>query len=69
MVFKVISAGMVIVFIASCAVQYNDPDPLTWVIAYGIAGVFSAIMVLGLVLGQVAGKYVQRAIGRHNQAL
>lgn len=53
MVFKVSSAGMVIVFIASCAVQYNDPDPFTWVIAYGIAGVFSAMAVAGRHTGLV----------------
>lgn len=53
MIFKVISAGMVIVFIASCAVQYNDPDPFTWVIAYGIAGVFSAMAVAGRFTGLV----------------
>ena len=43
MIWKVICGAMLIVFFASCAVQYNDPDPWTWIIAYGIAGVFTAL--------------------------
>jgi len=47
MAFKALCGGMMVVFLASCAVQYNDPDPATWVIAYGIAGVFTAFALAG----------------------
>jgi hypothetical protein len=38
---------MIGMFIASCAVQYNDPDPIRWVTAYGLAGVFSGLALAG----------------------
>lgn len=47
MAFKALCAGMVVVFLASCAVQYNDPDPFVWIIAYGIAGVFTGFAFAG----------------------
>jgi len=46
-IFKVINAGMILVFLASCIVQYNDPDPWVWVTAYGIAGVFTVLALAG----------------------
>ncbi len=33
---------MFIIFLMCCAVQYNDPDPLTWIALYGYAAVFTA---------------------------
>ena len=47
MVFKSICGGMVVLFLASCAVQYNDPDPWTWITAYGIAGIFTVLALTG----------------------
>ncbi len=47
MIFKGFCVAMIGVFLASCAVQYNDPDPATWVVAYGIAGVFTAFALAG----------------------
>jgi hypothetical protein len=47
LVFNILSGGMLIVFAASCAVQYNDPDPGLWIVAYGVAGVFTAFALAG----------------------
>jgi hypothetical protein len=52
--FQLFCGVMILVFLASCAVQYNDPDPLVWIVAYGLAGV-----VTGLAL---AGKYTVAVI-------
>ena len=38
---------MILVFFASCAVQYNDPDPWLWIAAYGAAGVATAFALAG----------------------
>jgi len=32
---------MFLLFLLSCAVQYNDPDPLTWIALYGYAAVLT----------------------------
>lgn len=34
---RVAYGGMTVVFLASAAVQLNDPDPLRWIAAYGLA--------------------------------
>ncbi len=47
MIFKAVCGGMLIVFFASCAVQYNDPDPGLWIAAYGLAGVFTGFALAG----------------------
>lgn len=33
---------MFLLFLLCCAVQYNDPDPLTWIALYGYAAVLTA---------------------------
>ena len=47
MFFKVFGAGMIVLFLAACAVQYNDPDPIRWCAAYGSAGVLTAFALAG----------------------
>jgi hypothetical protein len=44
---KILSGGMILLFIASCAVQYNDPDPFTWIAAYGAAGLITGLAMAG----------------------
>ncbi len=36
MAFRIASAAMAAVFALAIAVQYNDPDPLVWMLAYAI---------------------------------
>ena len=45
-VFRTISAAMTGVFAVAVAVQYNDPDPVRWMMIYGAAGVLSAWVVV-----------------------
>jgi hypothetical protein len=49
---------MFLLFLLCCAVQYNDPDPLTWIAVYGYAaaltgfaffGKYTALPALGMV--------------------
>ncbi len=47
MAFKIVCGFMVGIFLLSCAVQYNDPDPWTWIAAYGLAGVVTAFALAG----------------------
>ena len=37
MVFKVANWLMIAAFLFSVAVQYNDPDPIRWMLIYGLA--------------------------------
>lgn len=37
MIFKVTNIGMLLVFVLATAVQYNDPDPIRWILIYGLA--------------------------------
>lgn len=36
--FKVIGIVFGVLFIVSAALQYNDPDPLLWILIWGVAG-------------------------------
>jgi len=40
---RTLSIVMCGLFLLSAAVQYNDPDPLRWMLAYGIAALLSAL--------------------------
>lgn len=39
---RYVHLSMFLLFLLCCAVQYNDPDPLTWIALYGYAAVFTA---------------------------
>lgn len=45
--FKILCGAMLLVFFASCAVQYNDPDPWLWILSYAAAGVVTALALAG----------------------
>lgn len=34
---------MVLIFLLSVAVQYNDPDPLVWSVLYGVCAIFAGL--------------------------
>jgi len=38
---------MAALFITSAIVQYNDPDPLLWIVIYSLAGIISILFALG----------------------
>jgi len=37
-IFNIVNWAMALVLLASAALQYNDPDPLRWVVLYALAG-------------------------------
>ena len=47
MFYKIIAVIFSLLFIISAGLQFNDPDPLLWIIIYGIATMFSGLFVMG----------------------
>ena len=47
MAFKIACAFMVFIFLVSCVVQYNDPDPWLWIALYAASGVLTALAFAG----------------------
>jgi uncharacterized membrane protein len=47
MVFKVANWVMLAAFLFSVAVQYNDPDPIRWMLIYGLAGLACILELRG----------------------
>ena len=47
MAFRIVSALMAVLFLWSAAIQFNDPDPLQWVLLYGAAGIAAALGTRG----------------------
>lgn len=45
--YKLLCGFMAVIFLISCAVQYNDPDPWLWIAAYGLAGVVTGFALVG----------------------
>jgi hypothetical protein len=43
--FRIINAVMAALFMFAVVLQYNDPDPLRWMLVYGVAGLLSAWVV------------------------
>jgi Transmembrane family 220, helix len=48
MVFHVANWVMIAAFLFSAAVQYNDPDPVRWILIYGLAALACILQVRGL---------------------
>jgi hypothetical protein len=44
-IFRILNAVMTALFGLAVVVQYNDPDPLRWMLVYGAAGLVSARVV------------------------
>ena len=42
MVLRVLSGAFALLFLFGAAVQWNDPDPLRWMLAYGAVAALSA---------------------------
>lgn len=47
MIYKIIAVVFSLLFIISAGLQFNDPDPLLWIIIYGIATMFSGLYIMG----------------------
>lgn len=47
MVFKVVNWAMLAAFIFSVVVQYNDPDPVRWMLIYGLAALACILELRG----------------------
>jgi len=47
MLFRVANWVMTAAFLFSVAVQYNDPDPLRWIVLYGLAVLACVLCTLG----------------------
>ena len=44
---KIGSAVMGALFVYAAVVQYNDPDPLQWMIVYGVAAILCGLFLFG----------------------
>lgn len=45
--FRIANGVMLAVFLLSCAVQYNDPDPVLWILFYGYAALVTLLAITG----------------------
>ncbi len=41
--FKILSFLFTVLFLVSAALQYNDPDPIIWIVIWGIAAILSIL--------------------------
>ena len=44
---KIVNGILTLIFILFAAVQINDPDPIQWIIIYGIVAVISGLAIVG----------------------
>lgn len=47
MFLRLLNAVMCLLFLVSCAVQINDPDPWVWIAMYGFCAIVSFAAMLG----------------------
>ena len=45
---RIANGVFLLIFLLSCAVQLNDPDPYLWVFYYGVAAVFAALGIANI---------------------
>ena len=46
MTFRILNGLMALLFLLAVAVQYNDPDPIRWMLLYGAAMVVAAVVAI-----------------------
>lgn len=49
LLFKIIGWFFALLFIVSALLQYNDPDPLVWIIIWGVAAIIAAVFAMNRV--------------------
>lgn len=54
MVRRVVCLGFTLLFLTAAAVQWNDPDPLAWVVTYVLAAGISAGAAFGRLVPALA---------------
>jgi transmembrane protein TMEM220 len=47
MPFRILNIGMALLFALAVIVQYNDPDPVRWMVIYGLACTLSVFAAAG----------------------
>ena len=45
--FRKASAAMALLFVFAAVVQWNDPDPLAWIVLYGLAATLAGLAARG----------------------
>ncbi len=55
MLKRIVNILLALVFAAFAALQFNDPDPLIWVLAYGSVSVLFGLAVFGRADRRVSG--------------
>jgi hypothetical protein len=55
MITRILSATMALMFLLAVVVQYNDPDPLPWMLVYGAATAACALHASGRGNRKLAG--------------
>lgn len=45
---RIANGVMLVVFLCCIAVQYNDPDPVSWIFYYGVVAVFCILALRGI---------------------
>lgn len=45
MIFRIVNGFMVVIFLVAAVIQYNDPDPVRWILIYGAAAVAALLQV------------------------
>ena len=58
MIFKVLNGIMIVLFVLALIVQSNDPDPLLWMLVYGVAAALSVAALLKFRLRPVLLSYM-----------
>jgi uncharacterized membrane protein len=56
--FKILSFLFAVLFIVSAALQYNDPDPIIWILIWGISAIISFLFFLNkisFIITMIAG--------------
>lgn len=46
--FRYVSMLMLAIFVLSMAVQYNDPDPIRWILIYSVPAVYAGLAIRGI---------------------
>ena len=44
--FNILGVVFAVLFLTSAVLQYNDPDPLIWILIYGVAATLSILYVV-----------------------
>jgi len=53
---KYMNAGMIVLFVVAAAMQYDDPNPMIWIAAYGVAALLCVLFAISrfpVVIGSV----------------